>query len=132
SALDPPVADPAAAPDQRPVLVVAAPDVPRVGGRDRVPARTAEQPAEYRRAVPARRAQPRDRPVGPDERAALPVRDQRVLPQHPRGRRASYTFACFSCAHDVPYFLVWSSAIPLVRPAGADVCLVAEHEPVLT
>ena len=83
-ALDPAVTDPAAAPDQRPGLVVSAPDVPRVGRRDRVPAGAAEQPAERGRAVPARHAQPGDRPVRPDKRAALTVRDKRVLPQHPR------------------------------------------------
>ena len=65
-ALGLPVAHPAAAPDQRPVLVVATPHVPRVGRRDRVTAGTAEQPAERGRAVPARRAQPRDTdPSGP-------------------------------------------------------------------
>ncbi len=84
AALDPRVADPAAVPDQGPALVVAAPDVPRVGGRDRVPAGPAEQPAEHGRAVPARRAQPPDRPVWPDDRPPLPVRNQRVLSQHPR------------------------------------------------
>ena len=83
-ALDPRVADPAAVPDHGSVLVVAAPDMPRVSGRDLVPPASAEQPAERRRTVPARHAQPRDRPVRPDDRPAFPVRDQRVLSQYPR------------------------------------------------
>jgi hypothetical protein len=82
-ALDPGVADPPAAPDQAAGLVVAAPDVPGVGGADGVPPGSAKQPAENSRAVPARHAQPRHRAVRADQGAALAVRDQRVLPQHP-------------------------------------------------
>ncbi len=77
-------AHPPAVPDERARLVVPAPDMPRVGGRDRVAAVAAGQRGEHRRAVPARGAQPGDRPVRPDDRAALPVRDERVLPQRPR------------------------------------------------
>jgi hypothetical protein len=111
-ALDPAVADPAAAPDQRPRLVVTAPDVPRAGRRDRVPAGAAEQPAERGRAVPAGHAQPRDRPVRPDKRAALTVRDKRVLPQHPRRQHVAtppaFDFAVnpATSSHGVHYFLV--------------------------
>ena len=83
-------AHPAAPPDQGPGLVVAAPDVPGIGGRDRVGAAAAEQSAEDRRAVPPRRAQPRDRPVGADQGAALPVGDQRVLTQDVRAERSGH------------------------------------------
>jgi hypothetical protein len=83
-ALRPGPAHPAAAPDEGPALVVPAPHVPGVGWGDRVAALAAEQPAEDRGAVPARCAQPRDRPVRADQRTALAVGDQRVLAQDVR------------------------------------------------
>ncbi len=95
-------ADPPAVPDQGAVLVVAAPDVPRVGGGNGVPARSAEQPAERRRAVPARHAEPRDRSVRRDQGAALAVGDQRVLAQYPGGDD------CLS--HVVAASLVWDGS----------------------
>jgi hypothetical protein len=109
SAFDLRVAHPAAAPYQRAVLVIAAPDTPRVGGRDRVPAGAAKEPAQQRRAVPARHAQPHHRAVRADERAALPVRNHRVLPQHPRRHRV------FS--HVTPPCLSRSPAATPARPA---------------
>ena len=125
-ALDPAVADPAAAPDQRPGLVVTAPDVPRVGRRDRVPAGSAEQPAERGRAVPARHAQPRDRPVRPDKRAALPVRDKRVLPQHPRGQHVARPSAVNTATSSHGVLTSSLPALPCARRAASARTRVAD------
>src|SRR3978361_1037687 len=73
--------DPAAAPDQRALLVIPAPHVP-ADGRHREAASAADQCAEAGVAVPARYAYPDDVAVRSDESAALAVGKQRVLAQY--------------------------------------------------
>ena len=75
--------DPAAAPDEGAGLVVPAPHE-TVFRRDRVGPVAADQRGEDGVGVPAGRAHPDDVPARPDQGPALPVRDQRVFPQHMR------------------------------------------------
>lgn len=72
---------PSLAPDQRRVLVETAPDE-RFPGGHRVASRSADQRPEHRARIPAGSAQPRHLAAGPDERAPVPVGQQRILPQH--------------------------------------------------
>jgi hypothetical protein len=73
---------------------MAAPDVPGIRRRDRIATLAAEQPTENGGAVPAWRAEPGDRPVRADQRAALPVGDQGVLTQDMRPWRLNHGFLC--------------------------------------
>src|SRR6185312_16613455 len=72
--------DPAAPPDQAPLLVVAAPDE-LTHRRDGVHASAADERGEHRAGVPARCAHPDHVAARADERAALTIGDQRVIPQ---------------------------------------------------
>jgi hypothetical protein len=84
-ALDHAVAgDPPAAPDQAARLVVAAPHVPHLGRGDGVDSPAADHGGEHGVGVPAGRAHPGDVALRADHRTAFPVRQQRVLAQHPR------------------------------------------------
>ena len=76
--------DPPAAPDQRAVLVVAAPNVSRLPGGDGVQSAAADQRCEDRVAVPAGHAHERDVAVRTDHGAALPIGDEGVLAQRLR------------------------------------------------
>ena len=75
--------DPAAAPDEGAGLVVAAPHE-TVLRRDRVCPVAADQRGEDGVGVPAGCAHPDDVPARPDQGPSLPIRDQRVFPQHVR------------------------------------------------
>ena len=77
--------DPAAAPDQRPVLVVAAPHEAGVGRGDGVAPAAPDQGGESGVRMPPGGAHPGDVAARPDQRPPLPVGQQRVLAQDMRG-----------------------------------------------
>lgn len=71
--------DPAAAPDERALLVVTSPHEPQVRWPYGVPAASAEEAREDRLRIPARSAHPDEIPARADEHPAFTVRQQRVL-----------------------------------------------------
>src|SRR5262249_15842407 len=82
AALDDRVAgDPAAAPDECPGLVVATPHEAAVR-RDRVCPGAADQRGKDRSRVPAGGTHPDDLALRPDQGTPLPVRGQRIIPEH--------------------------------------------------
>lgn len=93
--------DPAAAPDEAAVLVVAAPHVP-AHGAERVVAGPADERAEDGVGVPARHAHPGDVPVRADEGAPFLVGDQRVLARRLRRGKVRGTRRYGGAGHQGP------------------------------
>ena len=81
---DPRAGDPAPPPDQRALLVPAAPDVPRVARRDGVGPGSADERGEDRVVMPSGGAHPRDVAARPHEGASLTVGQERVVTQDVR------------------------------------------------
>ena len=75
---------PAAAPDRGVLLVVAAPDVTALAGRDGVAPGAAEPAREHCVVVPARRAEEGEIALMAHQGPPFTIGDQRVLPQRPR------------------------------------------------
>ncbi len=87
---EPAAGDPPAAPDERALFVVPAPDEALLRGHG-VYAAPADQAGEHGAGIPPGGTQPGEVAAGADQRAPFPVRHQRVLAEHVRGKLVGRT-----------------------------------------